>query len=89
MGGSGSVGAGGSFPRMGGFLEVSREQLLIARKAQLWLTCLQIPQKAVPYGFLRACVLSCFSCILLFATPWTVSHQALLSMEFSRQELLK
>ena len=36
-GGSGSVGAGGSFPKMGGFLEVSREQLLIARKAQLWL----------------------------------------------------
>ena len=26
------------------------------------------------------------SCILLFATPWTVAHQAPLSMEFSRQE---
>ena len=24
--------------------------------------------------------------VLLFATPWTVAHQAPLSMEFSRQE---
>ena len=27
-----------------------------------------------------------FSCVLLFVTPWTVAHQAPLSMEFSRQE---
>ena len=33
-----------------------------------------------------ACVLSRFSCIQLFATPWTVAHQAPLSMGFSRQE---
>ena len=26
------------------------------------------------------------SCVQLFATPWTVAHQATLSMEFSRQE---
>ena len=26
------------------------------------------------------------SCIQLFVTPWTVAHQAPLSMEFSRQE---
>ena len=26
------------------------------------------------------------SCVQLFATPWTVAHQALLSMEFSRQQ---
>ena len=31
-------------------------------------------------------VLSHFSCIRLFATPWTVARQAPLSMEFSRQE---
>ena len=31
-------------------------------------------------------VLSCFSCVQLFATPWTVAHQAPLSMGFSRQE---
>ena len=27
-----------------------------------------------------------FSCVRLFATPWTVAHQAPLSMGFSRQE---
>ena len=32
------------------------------------------------------CSLSCFSQVWLFATLWTVAHQAPLSMEFSRQE---
>ena len=32
------------------------------------------------------CMLSSFSLVQLFATPWTVDHQAPLSMEFSRQE---
>ena len=32
------------------------------------------------------CKLSDFSHVWLFATPWTVAHQALLSLEFSRQE---
>ena len=32
------------------------------------------------------CVLSCFSHVWLFATPWTVAPQAPPSMEFSRQE---
>ena len=32
------------------------------------------------------CLLSHFSCVRLFVTPWTVAHQAPLSMEFSRQE---
>ena len=31
-------------------------------------------------------MLSRLSCVRLFATPWTVAHQAPLSMEFSRQE---
>ena len=31
-------------------------------------------------------MLSHFSCVRLFATPWTVALQALLSMGFSRQE---
>ena len=35
---------------------------------------------------LAQCVLSCFSWIRLFATLWTVSHQAPLSLRFSRQE---
>ena len=34
-------------------------------------------------AFMRACVLNC---VQLFVTPWTVAHQARLSMEFSRQE---
>ena len=47
-----------------------------------------------PLGKTRVCgcvcvcmrTLSCFSCVRLFATPWTLAHQALLSMGFSRQE---
>ena len=35
-----------------------------------------------------ASVLSCFYSVQLFATPWTVTCQALLSMGFSRQESL-
>ena len=31
-------------------------------------------------------MLRLYSCVQLFATPWTVAHQAPLSMEFSRQE---
>ena len=34
----------------------------------------------------QACMLSHFSYVQLFATPWTAAHQALLSREFSRQE---
>ena len=33
-----------------------------------------------------ACMLSLFSCVQLFATPWTVACQAPLSMGFPRQE---
>ena len=36
--------------------------------------------------FMGACVLSRFSCVWLFVTPWTVARQAPLSMGFSRQE---
>ena len=31
-------------------------------------------------------MLTHFSCVQLFVTPWTVAHQAPLSMGFSRQE---
>ena len=37
-------------------------------------------------GLTCACTLSCFSCVQLFVTPWTVARQAPLSMGFSRQE---
>ena len=33
-----------------------------------------------------ACVLSHFSCVQLFAMLWTITHQAPLTMGFSRQE---
>ena len=32
------------------------------------------------------CVPGCFSCVILFAVPWTVACQSPLSMAFSRQE---
>ena len=35
---------------------------------------------------MHACLLSSFSHIQIFATPWTAAHQAPLSMGFSRQE---
>ena len=42
-----------------------------------------------PVGIdLGVCMLSHFSCVRLFATLWTVAHQAPLSMGFSRQEYL-
>ena len=31
-------------------------------------------------------MLSCFSCVPLFLTQWTTTHQAPVSMGFSRQE---
>ena len=31
------------------------------------------------------CVLSCFTCVRLFVSLWTVTHKAPLSMGFSRQ----
>ena len=36
--------------------------------------------------WMHACMLSHFSRVQLFATPWTVAHQAPLSRGFSRQE---
>ena len=45
------------------------------------------------FHYLRVCVCVCVCCVCamlshvqLFATPWIVAHQALLSMEFFRQE---
>ena len=39
-----------------------------------------------PCYLLWDCMLSCFNGVRLFGTPWTVAHQAPLSMGFSRQE---
>ena len=40
----------------------------------------------MPESPVHACMLSCFSHVWLFVTPWTVASQAPLSMGFSRQE---
>ena len=46
-----------------------------------------IPSKfTIPRFQMPACVLSCFNCIQLLRTLWTVAHQTPLSMIFSRQE---
>ena len=41
--------------------------------------------KAENYIILLVCMLSCFSHVQLSMTLWTVTHQAPLSMRFSRQ----
>ena len=46
----------------------------------IWLVAFMAPL------CMPACVLNCFSRVQLFATPWTIAHQAPLSMEFPRQE---
>ena len=46
----------------------------------------QPPVLDAPAGRTRCYVLSRFSCLQLFMTPWTVARQAPRSMEFSRQE---
>ena len=39
-----------------------------------------------PFKYAFVCVLSHFSRVQLFVTPWTVARQAPLSMGFSKQE---
>ena len=39
-----------------------------------------------PFKYAFVCVLSHFSHVQLFVTPWSIAHQALLFMGFSRQE---
>ena len=47
---------------------------------------LQLRPGTAKYIYVRACMLSHFSCVPLCATLWTAAHQALLSIGFSRQE---
>ena len=42
--------------------------------------------RAVFVCIMHACMLSCYSCVQLFANLWTVVHQAPLSLGVSRQE---
>ena len=45
-------------------------------------------KKYMKKDFFHSCMISCFSCVGLFVTLWTVAHQAPLSMGFYRQEYL-
>ena len=47
-----------------------------------------VSEASLGYTAVHACVLSRFSGIQLFATPWTAAHQTPLSMGFPRQENL-
>ena len=40
----------------------------------------------VPVTWFKLLLLSHFSCVQLYATPWTIDHQSPLFMEFSKQE---
>ena len=53
-------------------------KIQVIRNSTLW--------KPTDHVISRACVLSCFSHVQLFAALWIVAHQAPLSMGFSRQE---
>ena len=48
--------------------------------------CSSEPHKDDTDAIHSMCVLSCFGHVRLFVTPWTVAHQAALSMGFLRQE---
>ena len=61
-------------------------------EVQLSISETKLPGLSQPYflnltvSYEGCAVLSCFSLLLLFATPWTVAHQAPLSKGFFRQE---
>ena len=54
-------------------------------KAVRLFTTILLFRVRLPHTPLSACMLSRFSPVPLFATPWTVTYQAYPSMEFSRQ----
>ena len=52
-----------------------------------WLSTAQ--QCMCHYIFYNVCMISCFSRVQLFVTPWTVAHQLVCPWGFSRQEYWK
>ena len=70
--------------------QMSWVQILAMQFPHIWfwisLHTLSVPVLPFLKWGLWACMLNCFSCIWLFATLWTVAHQAPLSMGFYRQE---
>ena len=63
-------------------------------ETQTWKTNLWKPRGEGKWGWIRrldiytlcACLLSCFSCVWLFVTLWTIAHHSPLSLKLSRQE---
>ena len=51
-----------------------------------YLTDVQMPSVKKICGGFKRFVVELLSYVRLFATPWTMAHQALLSIGFSRQE---
>ena len=51
-----------------------------------WVWSMQDPLDYFFKSSVRSCMLSCVSCVQLFANLWTIALQAPLSMGFSRQE---
>ena len=72
------------------YICVSFAALNVGSSGTGFLIGFRLSQGELPQEFFLSsnggCVLSRFSPVRLFVTPWTVSHQAPLSMGFSRQE---
>ena len=45
-----------------------------------------VTPNSLPTSFILCVCAQLVTCVWLFATPWTIAHQTLLSMVFSRQE---
>ena len=68
-------------PRCVAHIKIAVTHVCIHREMHVW-KCMN--KKMNLFLFIYACVT--LSCVQLFATPWTVAHQAPLLMEFPRQE---
>ena len=73
-------------PRVDGRALASESHRPGATQPETWVTSFNLSGPQLPPLEGHACLLSRFSCVQLPATPWTVAHQAPLSMGFSWQE---
>ena len=83
-----------NWPGLFKIVKVKKEFSGLKENKEKWqlngICCLWLdpgPRKVIKDSYrLHGCMLSCFSRVQLFVTPWTVALQAPLSMEFSGQE---
>ena len=68
------------------FLEIDFPSLLLSNESRIRLGASVCSNQCLIKARVHMCVWNCFSCVWLFAALWTVAHQVLLSMGFSRQE---